>query len=136
MVERIEWQDQTLALIIRDQYQSEGVDFVTPRESSLQLGVINRVRGESIKPHLHISSPRTIKDIQEVLHIKSGRVEAQFYDEDGHVLLSTVLNPGDTILLMSGGHGFSILENARIIEVKQGPYQGIDQDKKRLETSE
>ena len=39
---------------------------------------------------------------------------------------------GDVILLSSGGHGFEMLENSEIIEVKQGPFAG-NIDKTRFE---
>ena len=42
------------------------------------------------------------------------------------------LNKGDIILLAHGGHGFEILEQAEIIEVKQGPYSG-DFDKSHFD---
>ncbi|MCI8705025.1 MAG: hypothetical protein HFE60_12315, partial [Anaerotignum sp.] len=32
------------------------------------------------------------------------------------------LEAGDAILLASGGHGFKVLEEVEMIEVKQGPY--------------
>ncbi len=42
-----------------------------------------------------------------------------------------MLQTGDVILLVSGGHGFVVLEEVEMIEVKQGPYSG-DADKKRF----
>jgi hypothetical protein len=47
---------------------------------------------------------------------------------------SRVLLTGDVILLAGGGHGFEMLEETEIIEVKQGPYDG-DKDKTRFEPS-
>ena len=41
---------------------------------------------------------------------------------------SRILEAGDVILLATGGHGFEVLEEIEMIEVKQGPYTG-DQDK-------
>jgi hypothetical protein len=41
---------------------------------------------------------------------------------------SRLLGPGDVILLISGGHGFEVLEELNMVEVKQGPYAG-DSDK-------
>ena len=42
-----------------------------------------------------------------------------------------LLNKGDIILLIKGGHGFSVIEDVKMIEVKQGPYAG-DKDKIRF----
>ena len=39
-------------------------------------------------------------------------------------------NTGDVILLASGGHGFQMIEQSEIIEVKQGPYvESLDKNK-------
>jgi len=67
-----------------------------------------------------------------VLHIEKGIIEVEFYGENGDSLGKRVLNSNDTILLVSGGHGFNILEDCRILEIKQGPYKGVDMDKKHL----
>ncbi|MCC7051508.1 MAG: hypothetical protein IT239_07015, partial [Bacteroidia bacterium] len=55
-----------------------------------------------------------------------------FFDNKQHYIQSTILNAGDVILLSDGGHGFKMLEQSEIIEVKQGPYCG-EQDKVRFE---
>lgn len=37
-------------------------------------------------------------------------------------LASRTLDAGDVILLASGGHGFEVLDDCEMIEVKPGPY--------------
>jgi len=39
-------------------------------------------------------------------------------------------------MLLSGGHGFEFLEDTKMIEIKQGPYAGRDNDKIILEVKE
>ena len=134
MIEKIEWAGETLALILRAAFDERGVNFVTTEDSPLQVGVLKHPQGFQIKPHVHTASARTIHSIQEVLHIAYGSVRVNFYDNSGEPVGTVVINMGDTILLVAGGHGFDILEDSKIIEVKQGPYRGVDQDKKRLET--
>ena len=34
------------------------------------------------------------------------------------------LKAGDVAVLFSGGHGFEILEDTLMLEIKQGPYAG------------
>ena len=82
---------------------------------------------------MHRSSPKTINEIQEVLYIEHGKVEVEFYESSGKKIGNAILNSGDTILLLSGGHGFNILEDTKMIEVKQGPYSGVEEDKGYLE---
>ncbi len=77
---------------------------------------------------MHNPIVREVHYTQEVLFIRSGKLRVDFYDEEKHYLKSRVLEGGDTILLASGGHGFEILEELEMFEVKQGPYAG-DMDK-------
>ena len=132
MFERIHHNGQTLALILRANYQAEGITFFTPNEFSQQLGYMNRPAGYVIPPHVHNPVVREVQYTKEVLFIKSGRLRVDFYSETQSYLESTILETGDVILLAYGGHGFEMLVPTEIIEVKQGPYAG-DQDKTRFE---
>lgn len=131
MIEQIKHQDQVLAIIIRANYHKEGISFFTPGDFSQQLGYMNRPKGYVIDPHVHNLVERKVTLTQEVLYIKTGSVRVDFYDDDQNYLESTTIGTGDVILLAAGGHGFEMLENAEIIEVKQGPYCG-DEDKVRF----
>ena len=133
MLEKIESQGKTFALILRHELEVEGVKFFTASDNPLQLGVIQHEKGTEIKAHVHRNATREIGSIQEVLHIEYGRVEVNFYNMNGEEINAAVLNTGDTILLLDGGHGFKILEDTRILEIKQGPYHGIEDDKIILE---
>jgi mannose-6-phosphate isomerase-like protein (cupin superfamily) len=75
--------------------------------------------------------PREVQFTQEVLFIRKGRLRVDFYDPEQHYLESRILGPGDVILLIQGGHGFDVLEEVEMVEVKQGPYVG-EQDKTRF----
>ena len=132
MVEKIEWNGKIFALVLRGNYEPEGVNFITSRDNPLQLGILRHQQGSKIKPHTHKGLPKTISEVQEVLHIEYGKVEAEFYESAGKKIKTVVLNSGDTILLLSGGHGFNILDDSKIIEVKQGPYRGFEEDKELL----
>ena len=131
MIEHVTHGDQTLAIIIRADFKKEGIEFVTPGEYSQQLAYMNRPEGYRIQPHVHNPVHRELNDTMEVLFIKSGRVQIDFYDNDKNHLEDRVVSAGDTILLASGGHGFRMLEASEIIEVKQGPYAG-ENDKTRF----
>ena len=131
MVEKIEFEKLTLAIIIRANYKKEGIEFFTNDNDSQQLGYMNRPEGYIIAPHRHNIVPREVHLTQEVLYIKSGKVRVDFYDNEQNYIKSSVLNSGDVILLSDGGHGFKMLEQSEIIEVKQGPYCG-ERDKVRF----
>jgi mannose-6-phosphate isomerase-like protein (cupin superfamily) len=123
--------DKLLAMIIRNNYTCEGVDFITPNDYSQQVAYMHHPAGKVIDAHVHNLVHRDVILTQEVLFIKKGKLRVDFYDEYEDYLESTVLNAGDVILLVSGGHGFKALEELEMIEVKQGPYSG-DADKKRF----
>jgi len=136
MIEKMEYEGNTFAIVLRHNYEQEGVNFITSPENPLQLGVLNHRQGTEIKPHIHRGLTKTVNEVQEILHVDYGEVEAKFYDANGRKLGQLILNTGDTILLLSGGHGFSFLRDSKIIEVKQGPYVSREEDKTLLEVGE
>lgn len=123
--------NKIVAMIIRNNYTCEGVDFVTPNEYSQQVAYMHHPAGKAIDAHVHNLVHRDIVLTQEVLFIKKGKLRVDFYDDYEDYLESTILETGDTILLVSGGHGFTVLEETEMIEVKQGPYSG-EADKTRF----
>lgn len=123
--------DRLLAIIIKKDYTCNGVDFITPDEFSQQLAYMHHPAGKVIDAHVHNVVHRDVVYTQEVLFIKKGKLRVDFYDDYKDYLESCILEAGDTILLTSGGHGFKVLEEVEMIEVKQGPYAG-DQDKTRF----
>ena len=132
LIENIKHNKEILAIILRSEYQAEGIHFFTPNEFSQQLGYMSRPTGYVIPPHVHNVVRREVRLTNEVLIIKSGKVRIDFYDDSKVYLQSSILCRGDVVLLASGGHGFEMLEPTEMIEVKQGPYAG-DDDKTRFE---
>lgn len=135
MIEYINHQDNLLSVIIRTRFEKDGIEFFTPGDFSQQLAYMKRPKDYVIPPHVHNPVPRRVEFTQEVLFIKSGKVRVDFYNDDKNYLESRILNQGDVILLAHGGHGFVMLEESEIIEVKQGPYAG-DKDKTLFEPRE
>lgn len=132
MVEIISHQAQILAYIVPNSFNTPGVSFFTPHDFSQQLAYMRHPAGKIIKPHVHNPVHRSVTYTLEVLFIKRGKLRVDFYDNEKRYLESRVLSAGDTILLATGGHGFEVLEELEMIEVKQGPYAG-DQDKTLFE---
>lgn len=130
-MEFIKKKDKVIAMIIKDNYTCDGVDFITPDEYSQQVAYMHHPSGKVIDAHVHNLVHRNVVLTQEVLFIKKGKLRVDFYDDYEDYLESKVLEAGDVILLISGGHGFTVLEEVEMIEVKQGPYSG-DVDKTRF----
>ena len=123
--------DELLALIVSRDYQHEGAAFLTEPHHSIQLGYFNHPADYTITPHVHKPCHRQTSTTQEVLFIKSGRVRVDFFSTEQLFLQSEELHQGDWIVLFQGGHGFVMLEDSEMIEVKNGPYAGSE-DKVRF----
>ena len=131
MIYRIEHDNEVLAIIISHKFSDPGIHFFTPAAFSQQLGYIRHPAGKMIEPHVHNAVAREVYYTQEVLFIKRGKLRVDFYDKGNKFLESYILETGDTVLLAAGGHGFEVLEEVEMIEVKQGPFSG-DIDKTRF----
>lgn len=130
-IETIKYKDNIIAIIIRNDYSKDGIEFFTPEDFSQQMAFMSRKAGHIIQAHTHNVVKRDIHFTHETLFIKKGKLKINFYDSERNYLESRVLGTGDVILLASGGHGFEFLEDTEMIEVKQGPYLG-DNDKTRF----
>ena len=131
MVTMIKHRGRLLAIIVSHNYSKSGITFFTPNELSQQLAYMHHPAGKIIEPHIHTPAAREVLLTQETLFIKRGKVRVDFFDEQQKYLESRILQSGDVILLVQGGHGFEVLEEVEMFEVKQGPYKGSD-DKTRF----
>lgn len=131
MIEQITYHKQLLALIVSRNFHQQGIHFFTPDELSQQLAYMRHPVGKTIQPHIHNPVLREVQYTQEVLFIKHGRLRVDFYNNEQKYLESRILEAGDVILLVTGGHGFEVIEEIEMIEVKQGPYVG-EHDKTRF----
>jgi len=134
-VEEVTDGDQVIAVILRGSLATPGVSFYSRDHFSQQLGFIHHPAGHVIPPHVHNAVPREVTYTQETLFVREGRLRVDLYRDDRTLLTRRVLAAGDVILLCTGGHGFEVLEESSIVEVKQGPYAG-DGDKTRFEAAE
>jgi len=125
-IENIQSDGTTVAIIIHDDFSQPGIHFVTTPEYSQQLAYIHHPAGKTIQPHVHVMVRREVSFTQEVLFIKKGKLRVDFYGSDQNYLESRILSQGDVILLASAGHGFEVLEEVEMIEVKQGPYVELE----------
>jgi hypothetical protein len=128
MIEQIIYDDHLLALIVSQKFDKQGVHFFTPNELSQQLAYMRHPVGKVIQPHIHNPVTREVQFTQEALFIRKGKLRVDIYNNGQEYLESRILESGDVILLVTGGHGFEVIEEVEMIEVKQGPYVG-EQDR-------
>ena len=69
-VQFIKKKEVLLAIVIRNNYFCEGVDFITPDDYSQQVAYMHHPTGKIIDAHLHNLVHRNVVMTQEVLFIK------------------------------------------------------------------
>ena len=132
MIIKIAGKSDLIAIIIPANHRSDGIEFFTPDSFSQQMAFMSHKKGKIIGAHVHNHNPREVFFTQEVLIIRKGRLKVDLYSNERVFIESRVLEAGDVMLLASGGHGFEVLEDVDMIEIKQGPYAG-EADKTRFD---
>lgn len=127
MFERIPAEGPLLALLLSGVDDPGETTFPTPDDLNLQVGFVVYPASGEIPRHDHKPLERQIVGTSEVLVVRSGRCEIDLYDRDRQHVTTRELRAGDVILIVGGGHGFRMLEDTVLLEVKQGPYTGLDE---------
>ena len=123
MIEKILYKKKLFALIVRGSYRrKEGINFFTSKENTQQFGYMKHKKNYFIQPHKHNKRLTKILTTTEVILLLKGILRVDFYDTNKKYLFSKVIKAKDIIMLVNGGHGFKVLKNVEMIEVKQGPY--------------
>ncbi len=125
--EKVYSDGKLLAYVLRNDLTPDKTTFITPSEINLQLGYVVYPAGGEVLRHMHRPIERNIKGTTEILFIKKGRCMMDIFDEQQKLVTSLELNQGDTVLMIGGGHGFRMLEDTILLEIKQGPYTGMDE---------
>jgi hypothetical protein len=118
---------QVFSYVIHAGDPPERTTFLTPDDAIQQVGFVVHGAGDEVRRHYHRPIERTITGTPEVLLVRSGRCEMTVYDEDEELVDMRELGEGDVMIMVGGGHGFRMLEDTVLIEVKQGPYYGTDE---------
>ena len=123
MIEKILHKDKLFALIVKGNFRKKrGINFFTPNNSTQQFGYMKHKKGHIVEPHQHNKRLTKIFSTTEVILLLKGILRVDFYDNKRKYLFSKIINEKDIIMLVHGGHGFKVLKNVEMIEVKQGPY--------------
>jgi hypothetical protein len=126
-VEQIAQNGKTLAYIIRAEVSPDKTTFLTPSDLKQQIGFIVYPAGGNIQRHVHLPLERHLIGTSEVIIVRRGRCEIDIYSDERDFVASRELRSGDIMLMVAGGHGFRMLEDTVLLEVKQGPYTGVDE---------
>ena len=126
-IEHIACNGLPLAYIIRAEIDPRETTFVTPGDFKQQVGFIVYPAGAEIPRHVHLPVERRLNETSEVLIVRSGHCEVDIYNNARDLIAVRKLSAGDILILVSGGHGFRMLEDTVLLEVKQGPYTGLEE---------
>lgn len=124
-VEIIRAEGRELAYIIRGTFVPAKTTFLTPDSFKQQVGYIVYPAGGTVRPHRHLPLERHLVGTSEVLVVRSGRCEMDVFTDSGELVATRELLPGDVMVMVAGGHGFRMLEDTVLLEIKQGPYTGL-----------
>ena len=130
-VEHILFEGKPLAYIVRSEIAPKKTTFLTPSDFKQQVGFVVYPKGGEIQRHVHRPLERHLIGTSEVIVVRQGRCEIDIYNNQRQLVATEQLREGDILLMVDGGHGFRMLEDTVFLEIKQGPYTGLD-DKERF----
>jgi quercetin dioxygenase-like cupin family protein len=113
-----------LAYIARGGTPPSRTEFLTPHECNLQVGHVVYPAGSEIPRHIHLPVERRLEGSTEVIIVQQGRCQVDVYNDARQMVATRDLHVGDILISVAGGHGFRVLEDTVLLEVKQGPYPG------------
>jgi len=123
-IEQIEHSDGVLAYVIRSGATASATTFITPDQATFQAGFVVYPAGGEVSSHVHLPVRREVVGTSELLFVRSGRCLVDLYDREQRLIATRELGVGDAVLSVGGGHGFRMLEDTVLFEVKQGPFTG------------
>ena len=126
-VEAIGRDGKVFAYVMRDTPGEKKTTFLTPDEAIQQVGFVVHPAGAEVRRHYHLPLERSIVGTPEVLVVRQGRCEMDVYDDQQEIVCTRELESGDIMVMVGGGHGFRMVEDTVLLEVKQGPYYGPDE---------
>ena len=107
-------------------------DLTGPR-AELQVSARKYSKEFTVNPHSHLKLERQTTSTAESWVVMRGSVQASLFDVDDTLVESVLLEEGDCMVFLNGGHGLKAgSEGAVVYEFKNGPYYGVELDKREI----
>ena len=119
------------AIIIKNNFRTQGIHFFTDDSDTQQVAYMQHDKGHIIQNHYHNEIKREVLFTKEVLVMKKGQLKCLFFDDKQNLISTQIIETGDVLVLIAGGHGFECISDVEMFEIKQGPYVG-NEDKTRF----
>tara|TARA_B110000263_G_scaffold239859_1_gene242485 strand:- start:755 stop:1174 length:420 start_codon:yes stop_codon:yes gene_type:complete len=132
-LEEINYLNKRYAIVIDTSLPPEGLSFVTEDEDYIQAGVWNYDKGTKLPAHYHNYFERKSYRTSETVYVARGEIECTIFTEEGDLIWKGTLKKGQLIIQLQGAHEYSILEDAIVVETKNGPYFGPEADRTRID---
>jgi hypothetical protein len=130
VIEVVSGDDGVLAYLIRGAYAPSATTFPVPQDVPLQVGFVVYPAGGEVPRHEHVPLERRLDRTCEVLVVRAGTCEIDLYDARRRLVATHVLEKDDVILIVDGGHGLRMHTDTILLEVKQGPYTGLEEKRR------
>ena len=124
MMEEIYYKKTLVGIRVRS--LKNGSNPITRDEEPLQLLGLKQSKGHYFLPHRHKPMKRTADHLQECLIVRKGKVKVDIYAPGDVKFKSIILKEGELFILLNGGYGIHVLEDAELFELKNGPFMGND----------
>jgi|TARA_B110000014_G_C20026291_1_gene532732 hypothetical protein len=132
IIEKIYSDDLHIASIVRPELSDEGLTFLTEDENFIQVGIWNYKKDKRLDTHYHNTFPRESTKTNETVYVVKGTIKCNLYKETGEKVSSHTIESGEMIVQFNGAHEYFIIDDAVVIETKNGPYFGPDKDRTRI----
>lgn len=122
------------AYLLRGDQWPAGLNFVTPDETFIQVGIWRYDKDKKLAAHVHKEYPRTASRTQEIVFVKQGKMRTTLYNQARQPVHEIILETGDLLVITEAGHGYEILtDDTQILEAKNGPFVSVEHDKEKFE---
>lgn len=110
-----------------------GLGFFSNDDEFIQVGTWNYDAGKQLQDHLHNEFERSATRTCETVYMVSGSMRVRLYTLEKEFVESFDIKAGDTLILLDSGHGYEILEDGtKVLEIKNGPFMGVEADKEKF----
>jgi len=127
-MQKFEHNGELLAVKFDGEFK-KGVDFLTENSEGLQVGTWWHPKGKELDAHTHEQNRRSINRTQEFVLVYEGLMEVDLYGHGKEIIHSFELEVGEFAILLIGGHGYRMIEDTKVIEVKSGEFNYDDKIK-------
>lgn len=127
------FEGKNLARLIEPSDWKPGLGFFSNDSEFIQVGTWFYDQGKELQNHVHNEFDRTASRTCETVYMVSGSMRVNLYTLEKKYVESFDIHQGDTLILLDSGHGYEILEDGtKVLEIKNGPFMGVDVDKEKF----